>query len=924
MRRVSCALFGLLVLTLGLAGCGGGSSGSGSTGGGGPTATAMHPPFRNRYLRTDTLYDPNALQFFPPHFTAYDQVHKRFFVSNPARNRVDVFDAANESQLGSIIVPQAFGLDVSTDGTKLYVATAFGDVYLIDPGSMQITQRYPSATLGPQGYVATQALILADGRVVLMGALGGYYLDGSMSFAVWDPVSNTLQQVQANALLSYGQIALSGDRTKVLVGGASIQQLMLYDPGTGSSTLSQFTGGFIVNILPTPDGKRFIVLGSAGDEVFDASTLAAQGSFQTPCSFSSAVLSYDGSTLFCADFTGNVLAYDSTSFTQKGWIPDFNVLDLQDHIVLSAADPTGLIVGPIGHGVAFLDSQQLKSGTAGTALSVSFLAPPSGPPGKGTTVQANYNTVVGVNLTSATVYVGNGKATNVSISPVTISATTPPASFAGPADFAVVLPDGSMDMMPEDFSFGPTIVEVSTNAASAEGGAQGVIFGYGLGQQPSDVQVSVGGQAAQVTQVFPYQAFGFPPIFPYPFPINAVLFSIPPGTAGTSATVTVTTANGSANASNAFNYVSAVQAYPLAGASLMQGIYDPTRRLLYFTDQNRIDVFSPAAHAWQGPIPISYTNAASSLVGIALSPDGNTLAVSDSGNNRIYVLNPSSPNSAKSFYVNTGTDVQPYGLAVTNAGAVYYATHDQNIDPAGGFNKLDTTTGVITNFAPVKNGDQFVRVLLAPDGSRVYVNDGPGNAGIWLVDTSNDSLTEALQATLAGDGNEDAALSGDGSTLLGYDLVTDSNANVSSALSYVDRDVWFPLSVYGQKLSADGSRIFQPLTDGVDVLDSASGLLQYRVALPLQIASVFDGLALDNDDNLIFAITSNGIVQLDLHALPASRSSYRNQRVPIAALRASRSAVPRRSPLPGRKNLVSTPGLRPMKPHLRREAGVAP
>lgn len=39
--------------------------------------------------------------------------------------------------------------------------------------------------------------------------------------------------------------------------------------------------------------------------------------------------------------------------------------------------------------------------------------------------------------------------------------------------------------MPEDFSYGPTIVEVSTNASTADGGAQGVVFGYGLAASPT-------------------------------------------------------------------------------------------------------------------------------------------------------------------------------------------------------------------------------------------------------------------------------------------------------------------------------------------------------------------------------------------------------------------------------------------------------
>lgn len=178
----------------------------------------------------------------------------------------------------------------------------------------------------------------------------------------------------------------------------------------------------------------------------------------------------------------------------------------------------------------------------------------------------------------------------------------------------------------------------------------------------------------------------------------------------------------------------------------------------------------------------------------------------------------------------------------------------------------------------MKNGDAFVRVLLTPDGSRVLVNDGSGDAGIWIIDTSNDSLTEGLQATFAGDGNEDAALSGNGSVLLASDLLTDNNLNVFGDVTYVDRDVWLPVAVYGRKLNADGSLVFQPLTNGIDVLDGITGLLQYRVTLPIQAANVYDALAIDDNDGLLFVLTPSGIVQVNLSSLPPSLAESRHLR----------------------------------------------
>jgi DNA-binding beta-propeller fold protein YncE len=886
-RPLTLVLMGMLSALLG---CGGGNGGSGGSGANPPPTieTSPHPATRARYLRTDLQYNPNALQFFPPHVTAYDSVHERFFVSNTTQNRIDVFDPATESQIGTILVPLPWGMDVSPDGSKLYVGTTFGDVYLIDPGAIKVLQRFASATIGPQGFAATQAFILADGQLALLGAIGGLYFDGSPNFAIWNPVSNTATILGAqlpNFGPYIGQMAVTADRSKVLIGGATAQYVELYDPSTNSVLSVNDTCGSPEEILPTPDGKRIILVGLSGNvEVLDASTLAELGSFPNVPAYS-AVLSQDGSTLYTVDSEANVLSWDITTFAQTGWVPSFDVVDLQQAIVGATIDETGLIFGPIGHGVAFLDASKINSGHEGTQFNIGFLSPATGPLSGGTALQTEVLTPIPApNITTGTVYIGNAGATNVSLSANAFGGNTPPAAAGGAADFTVILPDNSIRLMPEDFSYGPTIVEVSPNASTADGGGQGVIFGYGFGQQSSDVQVMIGGQSATVTRVLTTAS----PNFPYPFPMEAVLFTVPPGTSGASESVTVATGDGSAIATNAFHYVAAVQSYALPGSFLLQGLYDPYRSVMYFTDRAEIDVFSPSAENWLTPITVSGTNSSTGFVGIALSPDGNTLAVSDAGNDKIYVLNPSSPSAAQSFSVNTGNGTEPYGLAVANSGAVYYATDNQNFGSSGGFNKLDTTTGVITSFDSVKFGDSFMRVLLSPDGARVYANDG---SGIWIVNTSDDSIVEALQATQSETGNEDAAISADGSVVLTSSLLTDSGLNVLGDLAYVDRDVWLPVAVYGQKLTSNGSLAFQPLTNGIDVLDGVTGLLQYRVALPIQAADVYDALAIDDKDGLLFVLTANGIAQINLGSLPPSPAESKHLRAVMSGGKPNRGFV---------------------------------
>lgn len=867
-----------------LTGCGG-ARGSGSSGGsgrnGGPQAeTNPHPPILAQYRRTDLQYNPNAFQFFPPHITAYNGVSKRFLISNTTLNRIDAFDPASESQVGTVTVPEPWGMDVSSDGSKLYVGTTFGDVYLIDPSAMQVLQRYPSYTIGSEGFIATQAFVMADGQLALLGQIGAFYFDGSPNFAIWNPTSNalTVQKAQLpNFGPNIGQMALTADRSKVLVGGATAQYIELYDPSTGSALSANVTCGQIEEILPTPDGKRILVVGLSGNvEVLDANTLSELGSFPNIPGYS-AVLSLDGSTLYTVDFDANVLAWDTTTFAQKGWVPSFDVVDLQQAIVVSSIDETGLIFGPIGHGVAFVDGSTINSGTAGTQFNIGFLAPSTGPTNGATVLQTEILTPQPPpNITTGTVYIGNAQASNISLSETAFSGDTPPAFGIGPADFTVVLPDGSLRIMPEDFSYGPTIVEVSTNAASADGGAQGAIFGYGFGQQPSDVQVTVGGQPATVTQV----QVNASTTFPYPFPMEAVLFNVPAGTAGQLVDVAFTTGDGTATATASFQYISAVQSYPLAGASLMQGIHDPTRGVLYFTDRAQIDVFSPAGSQWLNPIAIPQADASSRLYGVALSPDGNSLAVSDAGDSRIYVLNPGSPQSVQSFNVSEQLSAyEPGGLAVTNAGIVYYATFDTQGEGNTAFHKLNTTNGSITDFATIEdvgqNGDDaYIRVLLSPDGTHIYLNE---NGHAWTLDTSDDSLTQALQVTVD-EGSIEMAISGDGSTLTTANFLTDSSLSALTEVGYVDRDVWLPRAVYGQKLSVNGSFLFQPWTNGIDAIDGTTGLLKYRVALSVQTANVYDALALDNTDGLVFEITPSGIAEINLSTLP-SASHERTSRV---------------------------------------------
>ncbi len=859
-------------------------------------AAATYAPIRTRYIRTDSLYDPNALQYAPPHFTVYDPVHKRFFVSNPFLNRIDVFDSAQEFQIAQIAVPSAWGIDISPDGTTLYAGTLVGDVYLIDPGMMQVVQRVAASTIGPAGYPALEAFVLASGQIALLGSpTGALLLDGEQSFAIWNPATNSLDIEDSACPINIGAFALSGDRTKVLLGSIdSDGTLCSFDPTTQQTAVGSFenAGEFLREIVPTPDGKRFFVTSAPGAVgVYDASTVQPLGVFQAPAFGSppisagifGAVMSLDGSTLYLD--CGVLEAYDTTSFAEKGFASTYYIDDLQPSIVPGAIDETGLAVGPIGHGVSFVDASQLQPGQSLLVVELFSVSNPTGPIAGGTEVQIGASPVLLNNPALSQGYVGSvplvgaSEALEGQDTYITVLGTTPPAIFPGAADFAAVF-QGAVGIEPEAFSYGPTIVELVPNASTAEGGTTAAIIGYGLGATVSDVQVTVAGSAAPVTAIFPYA-----PIEPYPFPVEGVEFTVPPGVAGSSVDVRVTTANGSTTVQGAFHYAPAITFYPLT-ATLQQGIYDPLRSQYYFTGQSTIQILSISSGQWLTPITLPGVGASTQLLGVSLSQNGSLLAVSDYGDQTIYVLDPDTPASAHSFRV--PGSYAPTGIAATNGGMVYFAT--QNLNGTGGpaFHELNTATGAFSDIGdPYMGGDNdfYTRVFLSPDESLVYIDWGGIPA---VLDTVTGKFTDRPYYLLEAYFPE-AAISADGTTLVMSGIFTDSSLNAVNLSAYVDRETWLAEATIGQKLSKDGSLMFQPLTNGIDMIATSTGRLLNRVQVPVTLADVYDVLVVDGSDETLAVITANGVALVNLSSLPQPQSRVvQPRRAGIAAPKSGR------------------------------------
>lgn len=903
-------------------GGGGGAGGSGGGGGGGSTSG----PFsggRTKYVRTDATTE--YFGWINAHWIVYNPITNYFYVCDPSSNHVMVLDASSEKKVGEIIVPGAYTIDDTPDHTTLYLATVIGDVYTVDPVAMTVVNRYVGSEIGPSRFPSGTALVMADGRVALLGGTGGVGLDGSGWPALWNPVDNSLTMLNISscpAFGSFGGMSRTPDRTQLILSNVDSGPFCIVDEATGQDNTFGPGGYPSVNFRISPDGKYLAVPFYGSSEslytayIYDLSTLSLVIQFPVSGDASSAAgfaFSADSKTLFVPN-DWIIYAYDVATGQQVGWLPNLNVQAQSggsaygpiDNPNLQATDTAGLLVGPMEEGVGFIDTTVMRTGSVGTQFTNGYSVPGTGPTSGGTQVTITEPVTFG-SLTG--IYFGSQG--SIDISGVngpnsygnfgSVSAAVPTGS-AGPTDIYVTTADGGMQVLPEGYSYGPTIIQITPNMSTGEEGGTGIIYGYGFGPVgtgvegplpslarglfraastgsssprsstsspiPSSLQVTVGGNSVPITGFAPY---AYPNQSP-PFPLQALAYTIPAG--ASPANVTVTSSSGSATATAGLTYVPATQQFPLPGSSLAQGIYDAHTDLYYFTDTNKIQVFSRTQGGWQSPISIPAPKGTTQrLWGIGLSPDGSKLAVSDASAGAIYILNPATPSSVQTFIVGSTSPftVNPCGLAISDAGNVYYWV--TVLGQGGGtdqFFKLNTTTGAIFNYGLDFPGnganDAYLRNAISSDNTRVFNN---ADGDVFYVDTATDTLTPATIDDGCCYGDYDLAFSADQTTLEATSYLYDYNLNGESYYAVNDREMMNIQYVYGAKLSADGALLFQPSTNGIDLLDGRLGTLLHRIALPVALSPNYDALVSDGRDNILIAITGtgDGIASVDLTSI---------------------------------------------------------
>lgn len=875
----------------------------------------------DQMVRTDAL---TAYTSFPePNYLVYHAATNRFFSTDAYLNQLNVVDASTHTLKTTLTIPGAFGLDQAPDASVIYVGTMLGDLYVVDPVGLTILKRYPSSTISPYGFQANAVYALANGKLLLEHyfLVPGYsWVDGNGPLAMWDPSSNSITvfespnyasgiiPVEPTCLQGFQNAILTNNRTRVLLApvqtseGSSV--LCSFDPVADTWNWSgELTGGTnsaLATFAVSADGNTLAAFDGYAIYNLDPATLAVKNSFTIPTSqtlftYPVMFLSQDASQVFISDANGAEImdVYNLASGMQTGWIPELNLASPDSYSSIpplyQAMSSAGLAAGVIeGGGIGLLDSTAVHSLPIGSRFSQTELDVPYGPVSGGTAT-AWLPDEVGVPAPPlGSVYFGANAATNLNDDGYeSMLEATSPAGSPGPVDVRTFATDGGSQYLPFGFSYGPSILEAATSYATADGGGPGSLYGFGFGPQayngsqsayiapPADLQVTVGGVSAAVDGYNPNPFIGNYFTSP-PLPTNTLLYTVPAGAAGTTASLVVSNSSGTTTASKMITYLPAVQQYSVDG-QLADGVYDPKRNVYYFTDVNQVRVFSSAQGTWLASIPIPSPNGAygpQRLFGIALSQDGSKLAIGDPGAIAVYIVNPDQPSSIQSYPYASQLGFYPQaalpaGIAVANSGTVYMATFNTDGD-GGGIIMLDPSTGKVsaTSAGGITLGDVDPRIVLSTDQSRLYFNVQE-IAGYY--DTVAGQTTSApSNSEDIGQGSDEVALAANQTSLFIDGVMADSNLNNLGLQTLDNAEAFDADYLYGAAFSTDGSLFFQPGVQFIDVFDGRTGSFRARVSLPVPLSPNFRALVANNQDSRLVAITGdtgNGVAVIDLNAI---------------------------------------------------------
>jgi DNA-binding beta-propeller fold protein YncE len=668
-----------------------------------------------------------------------------------------------------------------------------------------------------------------------------------------------------------------------------------------------FGAGTISLVAANPDGTRFAVelvsAGAAQLSLLDS----ALNPIVAPVSINAQglVFSRDGNFLYASQSAAGlplINVFDARTLQSIGQVPDASIQGVRSEI--EDADETQLLFGISNRGVSFIDAAKP---TNLTTSSPSFAIAPADQPSQGPYTGGTVTFLAGQNFESlAQIKFGPQLAPAPTVSPAQIQVAAPPSIINGPINVSAFFPSGWLALAPDAFSYGPQILQVLPNAGSKAGGDAIQLYGYGFGTDPAQITAKLGGATASVQSVEDVTSIALSLALDptYPFPLQRLTLLTPPGSPGQS-DIAVTSSAGSITATRAFQYLQSAQVF--AKPALYKFVlYDQKRQRLYLSSTDHVDVFDLAAAQFNataitppgGPPP----NAA--LRGLALTPDASQLIVADFGAQSIYLLNPDTgtgitvPVGGVPGFLNSG----PARVAATSALTVFVAMSGEGGSSTPCISCLSqlnlAASPPTAQPAPQPEVNSLVGVPLVQAnaaGDSVFLAYDTISAGpfaTWSATAPNQfttsaALESAIDLAISSDGTTFATRTNSATEIRASDLTLTSTPT-SAELQQIPARV----SVPGLALHPTGALLYQPfltgpaptappatgLQGGVDILDAHTGQLRLRIFLPEPLAALSSDvdalhgsfLAVDENGQKIFALTSSGLAIIQLANVPLS------------------------------------------------------
>ncbi len=842
------------------------------------------PNNRTDFIRTDAT----------PVSIVYDPAHQLVYASNLEWNRVDIVSPMTKQIVRSVPIPAPLGLDISLDGSRVYVSSQTQRIFAIDTTKQQLVQSWtlPQSNAVPgvvngQQYGVLQVQVLSNGNILL---LGNEIFTSAVGVIKWNPASNTVSTLSLPPAFQIGGMSRSGDGSKVILfSDVEPGAVAIYDSTSDSITATLNFSFFVNSVQANPTGTRFIIFDQTnGLNLYDAQ-LNNLGPIPPGADDTGALFSLDGNSIYVvADVNGVPATYTVNTATLKvvgiapayASIPPYAQLD-PPYIIETpfALDSTGLIFGSADHGVALDDTTFFQSlgGVASTPTLDKVVQPDAGPVNAATPVE--FETQPFFVLPDA--WFGALRGTNANLqNGDTFQISAPPASQPGPVNVKILQPDGVQVFDPLAFSYGPVPLFLSGDTGSPTGGATADIIAIGVPADPSAIQVSVGGASAAVVSANKFSSA---------FPDVDIRVQLPAGTPGP-ADVTVTTTAGSATLPKAFQFVESVKDYPSAD-SFLAVLYDHFRNQLYLSAGDHVDVFSLASNQFIAPFALPSGGGMKQFAGMALTPDGSKLIVANLLDGSVDIVNPDQPSSATAVAIApafSGIDgppctIGPSYIATTSTGKafiVYGGVPQVNCGPGGPIYLLDLPTKAVSQVPPASCDQQSESYASSSrDGSKVAFGGSISAGGGWCIyDSASNTYKFSLFSQPYG-----AAVAGDGNVFAAGFRITDSQGTLLNFMAFPDP--FYPSQLPGtpqgngvlpqnlEKMNDSGSLLYVPFQNSVDILDVSHGILSRRITLSEQIPQIIDALAIDTTGQNIYAITNAGLTNIQLNVAPLSIGS---------------------------------------------------